>query len=124
MFSHLAWTAVPRNKGGLGAISIPLIGDVSKVISRDYGLLVDEPTDDMYGCTLRGTVLVNPAGVVCHTSNNDAPVGRSVDEFLRLLQAFQHVEKHGEVCPANWSPGKATMKADPVKSQEYFSKLK
>ena len=122
-FSHLAWVNTPRNKGGLGPMAIPLIGDISKTVSQAYGMVVDDPSDDMHGVTLRGTVLISPAGKVLHVSNTDAPVGRSVDEVLRLVQAFQYVEKHGEVCPAGWKPGKATMKADPAGSQEYFSKL-
>lgn len=90
-------------------MNIPLISDVTKSISRSYGMLVEDPADDMNGITLRSTVIINPAGTVVHVSTNDAPVGRSVDEVLRLVQAFQYVDKHGEVCPAGWRPGKATM---------------
>ncbi len=122
-FSHLAWTNTPRNKGGLGKMAIPLIADITKSISRAYGVLVVDEADDMAGVTLRSTVIINPAGVVVHVSTNDAPVGRSVDEVLRLVQAFQYVDKHGEVCPAGWTPGKPTMKADPKASQEYFTKV-
>ena len=111
VFSHLAWTNTPRAKGGLGQMAIPLIGDVSKSISQAYGMVVEDAADDMAGVTLRGTVIINPAGKVVHVSNTDAPVGRSVDEVLRLVQAFQYVEKHGEVCPAGWRPGSKTMKA-------------
>jgi alkyl hydroperoxide reductase subunit AhpC len=96
-FSHLAWVNTPRNKGGLGPMSIPLIGDISKEISKAYGMVVEDASDEMNGVTLRGTVIVSPAGKVLHVSNTDAPVGRSVDEVLRLIQAFQYVEKHGEV---------------------------
>ena len=109
-FSHLAWVNTPRNKGGLGPMAIPLIGDISKTVSQAYGMVVDDPSDDMHGVTLRGTVLISPAGKVLHVSNTDAPVGRSVDEVLRLVQAFQYVEKHGEVCPAGWTPGKKTVR--------------
>ncbi len=123
MFSHLAWVNTPRNKGGLGAMQIPLVGDVSKEMTKAFGMLVEDPADDMLGASLRGTVIIDGAGKVRHISNTDAPVGRSVDEVLRLVQAFQYVEKHGEVCPAGWKPGKPTMKADPAGSQEYFSKL-
>lgn len=76
------------------------------------------------GVTLRGTVIIDPTGVVRHVSVNDAPIGRNVDEVLRLVQALQYVEKHGEVCPAGWKPGAKTMKADPKGSQEYFNQLK
>lgn len=88
-FSHLAWINTPRNKGGLGAMSIPLIGDISKTVSNAYGMVVEDPSDDMHGVTLRGTVIISPAGKVVHVSNTDAPVGRSVDEVLRLIQAFR-----------------------------------
>lgn len=124
VFSHLAWTNLPRNKGGLGKMNIPLIGDVSKSMSYAFGALVEDADDDMDGVSLRSTVIVNGAGKVVHVSTNDAPVGRSVDEVLRLVAAFQHVDKHGEVCPAGWKAGAATMKADPKGSQEYFNKLK
>ena len=111
VFSHLAWTNTPRNKGGLGKMAIPLVGDISKAMSHAYGMLVEDETDDMDGVALRGTVIINPAGKVVATYNHDAPVGRSVDEVLRVVQAFQYVDKHGEVCPAGWVPGKATMSA-------------
>lgn len=104
-------------------MTIPLIGDISKTVSHAYNMVVTNPADDMYGITLRGTVIIDPSGKVVHVSNTDAPVGRSVDEVLRLVQAFQYVEKHGEVCPAGWTPGKATMKPGAA-SSEYFSKLK
>ena len=120
-FSHLAWVNTPRNKGGLGDMKIPVISDVTKAISKSYGVLVEDPEDDMCGITLRSTVIINPAGKVVHISTNDAPVGRSVDEFLRLVQAFQYVDKYGEVCPAGWKPGMKSMKADPKGSLEYFS---
>jgi peroxiredoxin (alkyl hydroperoxide reductase subunit C) len=109
-FSHLAWINTPRNKGGLGPMAIPLIGDISKEVSRAYGMVVEDASDDMHGVTLRGTVIISPAGKVLHVSNTDAPVGRSVDEVLRLIQAFQYVEKHGEVCPAGWKPGQKTVR--------------
>lgn len=86
VFSHLAWTAVPRNKGGLGEMNIPLIGDISKEISMDYGMVVEDSEDDMYGMTLRGTAIIGPTGKLLHISNTDAPVGRSVDEILRLIK--------------------------------------
>ena len=117
VFSHLAWVNTSRNKGGLGKMNIPLVGDISKEMTKAFGMLVEDPADDMVGASLRGTVIIDGAGKVRHISNTDAPVGRSVDEVLRLVQAFQFVEKHGEVCPAGWKPGKATMKADPKGSQ-------
>ena len=120
-FSHLAWINTPRAKGGLGKMAIPVVADVNKSVSRAYGVLVEDEADDMAGVALRGTVIINAKGVVVHHSVNDAPVGRSVDEVLRLVQAFQYVDKHGEVCPAGWKPGSASMKADPKGSQAYFA---
>ena len=124
VFSHLAWTQLPRNKGGLGPMAVPLIGDISKAMSHDFGMLVEDADDDMDGVALRGTVILGPDGKVLANYNHDAPVGRSVDEVLRVVQAFQYVAKHGEVCPAGWIPGAATMKADPKGSQAFFNKLK
>ncbi len=124
VFSHLAWTQLPRNKGGLGPMAVPLIGDISKAMSHDFGMLVEDADDDMDGVALRGTVIIGPDGKVLANYNHDAPVGRSVDEVLRVVQAFQYVAKHGEVCPAGWTPGAATMKADPKGSQAFFNKLK
>jgi alkyl hydroperoxide reductase subunit AhpC len=107
---HLAWIQTPRNKGGLGKMQIPVIADVTKSISKAYGVLVDTEGDDMQGLALRGTVIIDPKGIVRAVSINDAPAGRSVDETLRVLQALQYADEHGEVCPANWKPGKQTMK--------------
>jgi len=99
----------PREQGGLSPISIPLLSDLNKTISGSYGVLVENENDGLNGVSLRGTFLIDDKGVLRHSSINDAPVGRNVDETLRLLQAFQYVEKHGEVCPAKWTPGKATV---------------
>ncbi|OGQ05700.1 MAG: thioredoxin peroxidase [Deltaproteobacteria bacterium RIFCSPLOWO2_12_FULL_44_12] len=115
-FSHLAWVNTSRNKGGLGEIRYPLLADVKKTICADYGVLLDS------GVALRGLFLINPEGKVVYQVVHDLGVGRSVDETLRVLQAFQYVAKHGEVCPMDWTPGKSTMKPDPKGSQEYFTK--
>ena len=115
-FSHLAWTATPRNKGGLGEIRYPLIADVTKKIGADYGVLLES------GITLRGLFLINPEGKVAYEVVHDLGVGRSVDETLRVITAFQHVAKTGEVCPAGWSNGGNTIKPNPKDSQEYFSR--
>jgi peroxiredoxin (alkyl hydroperoxide reductase subunit C) len=114
-FSHLAWTNVPRKEGGLGEIKYPLLADITKSIARSYGVLVNEAV------ALRGLFLISPKGKVVYSVVHDLNVGRSVDETLRVLNAFQQSEKTGEVCPANWSNGKKTMKADPEKSKEYFA---
>lgn len=117
-FTHLAWIETERKKGGLGGINYPLIADLNKQIARDYGVLLDDA-----GVALRGLFLIDPKGVVRHATVNDLPVGRSVDEAIRVLKAFQFVEEHGEVCPANWHEGSDTMKPDPVGSKEYFAKV-
>jgi alkyl hydroperoxide reductase subunit AhpC len=116
-FSHLAWTQMPRNQGGLGEMKIPILSDLDKSISRDYGVLLPG------GMSLRGLFIIDPQGTVRQSTINDLPVGRNVDETLRLVKAFQFVEKHGEVCPIGWEEGSETMKPDPVGSQEYFNKL-
>ncbi len=116
-YTHLAWTNVPRDKGGLGEIKYPLVADLTKSIARDYGVLIEGA-----GIALRGLFLIDKSGVVRHALVNDLPLGRSVDEALRMLDALQFFETNGEVCPANWKPGSASMKPDPKGSQEYFSK--
>ena len=114
-FTHLAWVNTPRKKGGLSELNIPLLADLDKTIGRDYGVLLDQA-----GIHLRGLFVIDPKGVIRHQTVNDLPVGRSVDEVLRVISAFQYFEKNGEVCPANWKPGEKTMKPDPVGSQKYF----
>lgn len=118
-FSHLAWTNQERKDGGVGKLNYPLLSDISKKISKDYGVLLENE-----GITLRGTFIIDPQGVLRQYSINDLPVGRSVDEVLRLIKAFQFVEKHGEVCPANWDPkaNPDTIKPDVTESKDYFSK--
>ncbi|XP_056147315.1 thioredoxin-dependent peroxide reductase, mitochondrial [Lampris incognitus] len=114
-FTHLAWINTPRKNGGLGNIHIPLLADLNKEISRDYGVLLEGP-----GIALRGLFIIDPNGIVRHMSVNDLPVGRSVEETLRLVRAFQFVETHGEVCPASWTPDSPTIKPTPEGSKEYF----
>ena len=118
-FSHLAWINLDRKQGGLGGLTYPLLSDFNKTISKDYDVLVEKD-----GLALRGLFLIDPNGIVCQITINDLPVGRSIDETLRLIKAFQFVEKHGEVCPANWDPKKKadTIKPDPKGSLEYFQK--
>ena len=118
-FSHLAWNKLERTKGGLGGVRYPLIADLNKNISRSYGVLLEDA-----GIALRGLFIIDKEGIVRHLLVNDLPLGRSVDEAIRVLDALQFVEKHGEVCPANWQPGEATMKPDPKGSQDYFQKVK
>ncbi|XP_014219751.1 peroxiredoxin 1 [Copidosoma floridanum] len=114
-FTHLAWVNTPRKQGGLGKLDIPLLADKSGNISRSYGVYNEET-----GIPFRGLFIIDDKQNLRQITINDLPVGRSVDETLRLVQAFQFTDTHGEVCPANWKPGSKTMKPDPVKSQEYF----
>ncbi|XP_066146638.1 peroxiredoxin-4 [Euwallacea fornicatus] len=116
-FTHLAWINTPRKEGGLGKINIPLLSDLSHSISKDYGVFLEDA-----GHTLRGLFIIDPKGIVRQITMNDLPVGRSVDETLRLVQAFQYTDKYGEVCPAGWKPGQDTIIPDPVEKQKYFQK--
>jgi alkyl hydroperoxide reductase subunit AhpC len=113
-FSHLAWTQQPRKKGGLGGLNYPLLADLTKKISSDFGVLIEKD-----GIALRGTFIIDPKGTVRHIQINDLGVGRSVDETLRLLEGFQFADEHGEVCPAGWKKGEKTI--DPSKAEDYFS---
>ncbi|KAL6067299.1 Peroxiredoxin-4 [Balamuthia mandrillaris] len=118
-YSHLAWINTPRQHGGLGGeLAFPLASDLTHSISRNYGVYLEEA-----GHSLRGLFIINREGQVMHITMNAPPVGRNVDETLRLVQAFQYAEEHGEVCPANWTPGKATIKPDPQSSKAFFSSL-
>lgn len=114
-YTHLAWCNTPRTQGGLQPMNLPLVADLDKHIARAYGVLLNEAV------SLRGLFIIDPKGLVRHATINDLPIGRSVDETLRVLQAVQFTDQHGEVCPANWTPGAPTMKADPKGSQEYFN---
>jgi alkyl hydroperoxide reductase subunit AhpC len=115
-FSHLAWTERPRKEGGVGELKYPLVSDLTKKISADYGVLLDS------GISLRGLFIIDQKGIVQAITIHNLPLGRSVDEALRVLDALQHFEKHGEVCPANWKPGEATI--DTKNAQAYFEKVK
>ena len=114
-FSHLAWTSMPRKAGGLGDIAYPIVADLNKTISRDYGVLIEEA-----GIALRGLFLIDKAGIIRHSLVNDLPIGRSVTEAVRTLDALQHFETNGEVCPADWTKGKMAMKPDVAGSKSYF----
>jgi peroxiredoxin (alkyl hydroperoxide reductase subunit C) len=120
-FTHLAWINTPRVRGGLGDVNIPLVADISKDISRNYGVLVENPEDELYGAALRGLFIIDGNGIVRMAQINDAPVGRSVEETKRLVQAFQYTDEHGEVCPANWKPGGATIIPQQDKKEKYFA---
>jgi len=115
-FTHLAWKNTPRNQGGIGNVQYPLVADLDKSISRNYQVLLDA------GIALRGLFLIDKAGVVRHAVINDLPLGRSVDEALRVVEALQYHEQYGEVCPANWKPGEEAMKPDQQGVAEYLAK--
>lgn len=114
-FSHLAWKNTPVKEGGIGNISFPLVSDLDKSISKDYQVLIDA------GIALRGLFLIDKEGIIRHQVVNDLPLGRSVNEALRVLHALQFTEKHGEVCPANWQEGEEAMKPTAEGVAEYLS---
>uniref|UniRef100_A0AAV1U4X2 thioredoxin-dependent peroxiredoxin n=1 Tax=Peronospora matthiolae TaxID=2874970 RepID=A0AAV1U4X2_9STRA len=119
--THLAWIKTPRTEGGLGKMNIPLIADISKRIAEDYGVLVIDEEDEMYGAALRGLFIIDPEGIIRSIQINDDAVGRSVDETLRLLKAFQYSASHPhEVCPANWKPGDETITTNHVEKMDFF----
>ncbi|HEY3349980.1 MAG TPA: peroxiredoxin [Thermoanaerobaculia bacterium] len=115
-YSHLAWTEKRREEGGIKGLAYPLLEDLGKELAEEYGVL-----DEAGKVALRGLFVIDPDGVVQHATINNLGVGRSVDETLRVLQAFQFVRENGEVCPADWKPGTKAMTADWEKSKEYFS---
>jgi peroxiredoxin (alkyl hydroperoxide reductase subunit C) len=103
--AHIAWLNTPRDKGGIQGIEYGIISDLGGKIAKDYDVLSDG------NVAYRAVFLIDQNGIVRHQLVNDLPLGRSVDEVLRTVDALQHVEKHGEVCPANWNKGKTAMKA-------------
>ena len=111
-FSHLAWIRTPRSDGGLGGLKYPLVADLTKKISSDYGVLNDG------GIALRGTFLIDKNGILRHALINDLPLGRNIDEAIRMIDALHFFEQHGEVCPANWKPGAMTI--DTKNAGKYF----
>ncbi|KAK7570767.1 hypothetical protein V9T40_010134 [Parthenolecanium corni] len=117
-FTHLAWINTPRKAGGLGDIKYPLLADFNKTTAKSYGVLLEKE-----GIPLRGLFIIDSKGTLRQITVNDLPVGRNVDEILRLVKAFQFVDKHGEVCPANWQPESPTIKPSPEASKEYFGKV-
>lgn len=113
-FSHFAWRETPRDKGGIGPIKYPLVADLNKKIATDYDVLLEG------GVALRGLFLIDKEGVVRHQVVNDLPLGRSVDEALRMVEALQYFEQNGEVCPANWKEGARTIKPTVGDSKSFF----
>jgi peroxiredoxin (alkyl hydroperoxide reductase subunit C) len=115
-FTHLAWKNTPRKEGGIGPIRYPLVSDLTKSIAKDFGVLLEG------GVALRGLFLIDKEGKVRHALINDLPIGRSVDEALRTLDALQFHEQHGDVCPANWHEGEEAMKPTAEGVAQYLAK--
>jgi len=116
-FSHFAWLQMPKTKGGIQGVEYPIVSDINKKISQDYDVLV--PGE---GIAFRGLFLIDKQGIVRHQVVNDLPLGRSVDETLRMLDALIHFEQHGEVCPANWQIGKASLEPTNKGLEKFFTK--
>ncbi len=128
--THLAWLNTPKDNAGIQGVTFPIVADNSKTISLNYGVLGGEYTYNndtklwsFNGAPIayRGTFLIDKEGIVRHESINDFPLGRNIDEYIRLVDAQLHVEKYGEVCPANWEEGKDAMQATQKGVAEYFS---
>lgn len=115
-YSHIAWRNTPRKKGGIGDITYPLVSDLNKSIAAKYGVLLEKP-----GIALRGLFIIDRQLKLRHITINDLPLGRNVDEVLRVLDAVQFSEEHGEVCPANWKKGEEGMKPDQEGLEAYAS---
>jgi peroxiredoxin (alkyl hydroperoxide reductase subunit C) len=115
-FSHAAWLNTPKKQGGIEGVAYPLVADFNKTISADYDVLLEG------GMALRGLFLIDKEGVVQHQVINNLPLGRNVDEALRMVDALQFTETNGEVCPANWTKGEESMKPNTDGLKEYFDK--
>lgn len=128
--THLAWLMTPKANGGIEGVTYPLVADASKTVAHNFGVLAGEWNYDEEGnltfegapVAYRGTFLIDKAGVVRQETINDLPLGRNIDEMIRLVDALHHVEKFGEVCPANWEEGKEAMSATREGVAEYLSK--
>ncbi|WP_456453306.1 redoxin domain-containing protein [Hydrogenimonas sp.] len=116
-FTHLAWKNTPVEKGGIGQVRYPLVADLTKQIARDYDVLLEEA-----GVALRGSFLIDTDGTIRHAVINDLPLGRNIDEMLRMIDAMHFTNEYGEVCPAGWQKGQEGMKADPNGVAEYLEK--
>lgn len=114
-FSHIAWKNTPIDKGGIGQVQYPLVADLTKNIARDYDVLINEAV------ALRGTFLIDQEGIVRHQVINDLPLGRNVDEAIRMVDALKFFQAHGEVCPAGWNKGKKGMKPSAEGVAEYLA---
>jgi peroxiredoxin (alkyl hydroperoxide reductase subunit C) len=128
--SHLAWLMTSRDNGGIEGVTYPLVADNAKTISNNFGVLAGdwnyteegELTFEGAPVAYRGSFFIDKEGIVRHETINDLPLGRNIDEMLRIVDAWHHVEKHGEVCPANWEEGKEAMQATREGVASYLSK--
>jgi len=118
-YSHYAWLNTPKSKGGVQGVQYPIVSDMNKTIARDYDVLIPHE-----GIAYRGLFLIDKEGIVRHQVINDLPLGRSVDEAIRILDAWVYYEKHGEVCPANWQQGKQSLKPTHEGIEQYFATAK
>ncbi|MCK9491409.1 MAG: peroxiredoxin [Sulfurimonas sp.] len=115
-FSHFAWRETPVNEGGIGRIKYPLVADLTKQISKDYDVLFGEAV------ALRGSFLIDGKGIIRHAVINDLPLGRNIDEMIRMVDAMQFTDEHGEVCAAGWNKGDEGMKPTTEGVAEYLGK--
>jgi peroxiredoxin (alkyl hydroperoxide reductase subunit C) len=113
--SHAAWLRTPKNQGGIEGVKYPILSDIHKTIARSYGTLFEDG-----GIAFRGLFLIDSDQLVRHATLNDLPLGRNVDEAIRVLDAIQYHKEHGEVCPANWKKGDKAMKANQEGLKSYF----
>ncbi len=127
---HFAWLNTPKNNGGIEGVTYPLLADTTRNLSNALGILdaeqvYNEELDDVIiegsNVTYRATYLVDETGKIFHESVNDMPLGRNVKEYLRLIDAYTHVQTKGEVCPANWEEGKEAMSANRESTAEYLA---
>jgi len=117
-FSHLAWLNTPKKEGGISGVTYPLVSDFNKTIARDYDVLFEG-----LGAAYRGLFLIDKAGIVQYQVVNNLPLGRNVNEVLRMVDALQYTEENGEVCPANWTKGEKAMKPDESGLKKYFASV-
>lgn len=130
--THLAWLMTPQENGGIEGVIYPLVADASKTIANNFGVLAGDWNYNEEGelifegtpVAYRGTFFIDKEGVVRHETINDLPLGRNIDEMLRIVDAWQHVEKYGEVCPANWEEGKEAMQESRESVSSYLAKNK
>ncbi|GAB3341676.1 peroxiredoxin [Marivirga atlantica] len=130
--THLAWLLTPQENGGIEGVTYPLVADASKTIANNYGVLAGDWNYNEAGdlifegnpVAFRGSFFIDKEGIVRHETINDLPLGRNIDEMLRVVDAWQHVEKFGEVCPANWEEGKEAMNESRESVSSYLAKNK